>query len=307
MPLDPLPCHSYNGTRTNSQVGDADVQTLDHIRTSRADSPLTPVADPSTFYGLVDADGKLVAADETIARWLDDDIPPREADESGLERLLSSPSLGAGIQRVICENICVEFHALLQAGPRTGDSALVTLRPLHGAATLALVAVQYWQSSPDVAALDALTKLPDRRAIADRVDAWRQAAAPATPRFAVLFLDLDGFKAINDSHGHAVGDAVLQALATRWLGCVREGDLVARYGGDEFVFLIRDASTAHEVDPVIRRVLDATRNPLTVGELSLQVSATIGASAPTDANWTTEDLLAEADRIMYARKGRVLR
>lgn len=177
-------------------------------------------------------------------------------------------------------------------GP-SGPVMLITLRPREAA--------------PPVPQLDALTHLPDRRAIVDRAADWRRASGGVMPRFAVLFLDLDDFKVVNDRHGHAVGDEVLRQLSARWPQCVRDGDLVARYGGDEFVLLIKDAATSDEVDPIIRRVKDATRLPIVEGQTQLIVEASIGWSAPSDAQWTIDALIAAADRDMYARKGRVLR
>jgi diguanylate cyclase (GGDEF)-like protein len=156
-------------------------------------------------------------------------------------------------------------------------------------------------------ARDALTQLPDRREIARRVAEWRRAAGGAPPRFAVLFLDLDHFKAVNDRFGHAVGDAVLRELAARWLRCVRDGDLVTRYGGDEFVLLIRDAASLQDVAAVLARLQDATSVPVVIDGVEHSVDATIGATVATDDTSSIDELIAAADRDMYAHKRRVLR
>jgi diguanylate cyclase (GGDEF)-like protein len=112
-------------------------------------------------------------------------------------------------------------------------------------------------------------------------------------------LDLDGFKAINDTHGHAAGDRALREVAARLRRCVRERDLVARLGGDEFVVVLTDLEGTDAVSKSVDRVRDALALPF--GEMEL--GAAIGVALyPSDAG-TAEDLLAHADRAMYVDKG----
>lgn len=153
---------------------------------------------------------------------------------------------------------------------------------------------------------DAVTCLPDRRALElQRVRWQRETPAKQVPH-ALLFMDLDNFKKVNDSHGHATGDKVLAVLAKRWQKSLRGRDLIVRYGGDEFVVLLAGICSAKEVQPVIERLLSATAEPIDVDGRMLIVSATIGLALADDVMVSLDELLSAADHAMYAAKGRAL-
>jgi diguanylate cyclase (GGDEF)-like protein/PAS domain S-box-containing protein len=150
---------------------------------------------------------------------------------------------------------------------------------------------------------DALTGLPNRVLLADRL---RQALALAPRRglrVAVVYLDLDGFKAVNDQHGHEVGDRLLVGLANRMHQALREGDTLARLGGDEFVAVLQDLPDAQACEPLLQRLLWAASLPYDVGDLTLQVSASLGVTLyPQDEEVDSDQLLRQADQAMYAAK-----
>jgi len=151
---------------------------------------------------------------------------------------------------------------------------------------------------------DALTGLPNRRLMTLRLyDAYARACRHQQP-LAVLFVDLDKFKPINDLHGHSAGDEVLRAVAGRLINAVRQTDTVARIGGDEFVVVLQEVGSSASVTEVTRRILAAVAEPISVADVQMQVSASIGvahAPRPTAVS-TAEDLLEAADRAMFAAK-----
>lgn len=154
----------------------------------------------------------------------------------------------------------------------------------------------------EVAHFDMLTHLPNRVLLADRL---QQAMAHCVRRqksLAVAFLDLDGFKDINDRYGHAAGDEFLVAIAKRLRLALRDGDTLARIGGDEFVAVMSDLSTEHDCEPLLLRLLQVAAEPLQVGGNSLQVSASIGVTIYPQDGSSSEQLIRHADQAMYLAK-----
>jgi diguanylate cyclase (GGDEF)-like protein/PAS domain S-box-containing protein len=150
---------------------------------------------------------------------------------------------------------------------------------------------------------DPLTGLGNRRALERVLGAAIQRAAGRARRVAVVAMDLDGFKEVNDRWGHPAGDGVLREVAARLRGCVRERDLVARMGGDEFVLVLTDVEgDSGAPEDCRRRIRDALARPLTVDGSSVSLSAATGvAGFPQDGADATA-LLEHADRAMYERK-----
>jgi diguanylate cyclase (GGDEF)-like protein/PAS domain S-box-containing protein len=146
---------------------------------------------------------------------------------------------------------------------------------------------------------DLLTGLPNRALFLQRLEgALRH--APKGRSVSVVLIDLDGFKNVNDTLGHAAGDELLQRAAERLRGCVLHGDTAARLGGDEFAVVVPDGVAEHAV-AVGRRIIDAMRRPIRVGDHEVTVGASVGV-AHRDGHTSEQDLLRDADIAMYAAK-----
>jgi len=149
---------------------------------------------------------------------------------------------------------------------------------------------------------DALTGLPNRVLIRERLDAALLRSRRNGSNIALLFVDLDGFKLINDTHGHAAGDSLLKEVATRLIEQVRPGDTVARLAGDEFVILCEQVEQPTSMSVLAERLNDSLRLPYDFNALSLFVSASIGIAIGNGSTHSTDDLLRYADTAMYAAK-----
>ena len=149
---------------------------------------------------------------------------------------------------------------------------------------------------------DTLTELPNRSLLEDR---FEQALAQHLRRkqmLALAFLDLDGFKVINDTYGHSVGDALLIELARRMKDALRDGDTLARLGGDEFVAIITDLNVKEDANGLLKRLLLACSNPVSIGAVSVRVSVSIGVAFVPTHGTGIDMLLRKADQAMYSAK-----
>ena len=149
---------------------------------------------------------------------------------------------------------------------------------------------------------DFLTDLPNRMLLNDRVGQAIALAQRHARSVAVLFLDLDGFKSINDSLGHPAGDKLLQSIAKRLVNCVRRSDTVSRQGGDEFVVLLSEVEHSEHAAVAATKMLQAVAKAHTVGQHDLHVTASIGVSVYPDDGLDAETLIKNADTAMYQAK-----
>jgi diguanylate cyclase (GGDEF)-like protein len=152
------------------------------------------------------------------------------------------------------------------------------------------------------AQFDSLTSLLNRASLYDHIDTWIKAESTRGKPMSVVYLDLDGFKGINDTHGHEAGDKVLRHVAASIRDSVRSTDVVARLGGDEFVVLLPEVGDLSEVARIADQMARAIAQPLSYGESELRIRASIGVSVyPTDGD-STDGLLKAADAEMYSAK-----
>ena len=149
---------------------------------------------------------------------------------------------------------------------------------------------------------DGLTSLPNRAFFIQQLRTAMAEAMQQRQPLAVLFLDLDGFKPINDTHGHATGDELLRIVAARLTRTVRARDMVSRQGGDEFACLLAGVPSREQLEHLVRKLRDAVQAPCRIGDTTLTVRASVGiAVAPKDGD-TADALLAKADAAMYHAK-----
>ena len=154
----------------------------------------------------------------------------------------------------------------------------------------------------EFADLDALTRLPNRRVFGDRLHMTLRRCRREKRRAAVLYVDIDGFKPVNDRYGHAAGDQVLTEIGRRLQRCMRETDTASRLGGDEFALLLDPGPSTGDTTEIVARILATIRAPIEVDGTSIEIGASIGiAFFPDDAEGALE-LVQAADAAMYRGK-----
>lgn len=261
-------------------------------------------------YFTLDQAGHILQANLTAARMLG--LERNHLTQRRLGVFVAQqdlPLLNALLQRVF------DGQARSHCECRLADPDLPPWQTLHVEATLGLDGNSCHVVATDITLLktqqlqleqmalyDTVTKLPNRVLLADRLQQAMTQCQRSGRSLAVAYLDLDGFKAVNDRHGHNVGDQLLLALAQRMQATLRKGDTLARIGGDEFVAVLVDLGQAQDCKPLLQRLLQAAAAPTVIGDSMLQVSASIGVTLyPQDAA-NADQLLRHADQAMYQAK-----
>jgi diguanylate cyclase (GGDEF)-like protein len=194
----------------------------------------------------------------------------------------------------------VTVYTLLKWNPTSADTEMLVTA--CNMAALVLERNRLQAQLVEHAYHDSLTGLPNRRLGRDRLLNATSRAARAGHQMAVLWIDLDRFKQINDQYGHPVGDAVLQMTAQRLCGRLRASDTLARMGGDEFMAILEKVEGRQEVEALAIDLVDILAHPMQIGELELHVAASVGISLYPEDGKTVDSLTQHADQAMYAAK-----
>ncbi|MCK6264387.1 EAL domain-containing protein [Vibrio sp. ZSDE26] len=153
-----------------------------------------------------------------------------------------------------------------------------------------------------IAHYDVLTNLPNRILLAQRLKSAMKQSDNDGTSLAVAYLDLDGFKAVNDTHGHDIGDELLVVVSKRMNETLRDGDTLARIGGDEFVIVLIGIENIEEFEQIVNRLLLAAKSPIAINKKTLQVSASIGVTFYPQDQSNADQLMRHADQAMYSAK-----
>jgi diguanylate cyclase (GGDEF)-like protein len=233
-------------------------------------------------------------------------------DARGLEAIRRAHAAAPGVPLVVLtgledESLAVQALQLgaqdyLMKGQIEARGLLRALRYAVERKTMERAALSMSRQMAHSAEHDFLTGLPNRMLLNDRVGQAIALAKRHMKKVAVLFLDLDGFKHINDSLGHPTGDKLLQSVAKRLVDCIRGSDSVSRQGGDEFVVLLLDLEQAEDAAVTARRMLEAVAQPHSIDHHDLHVTASIGVSIYPDDGLDADTLIKNADTAMYQAK-----
>ncbi len=223
-------------------------------------------------------------------------------ERSFLKPIAEFGALSANVVPVIVDKQLSGIICLGYATTEAPPDELVQLRELGDRIAVAWSASQREEQLYTQAHYDPLTHLPNRQLLFDRVEQAIARARRENHLVAVLFLDLDRFKNVNDTLGHAAGDTLLQHTAQRLLGCVRQTDTVARLGGDEFTIVLPMLTHPRAASMVAEQVIRALSDAFVIGTNELFVSASIGITVYPDDGLSAEQLLKNADTAMYRAK-----
>jgi diguanylate cyclase (GGDEF)-like protein/PAS domain S-box-containing protein len=235
-----------------------------------------------------------------------DDALARRTLEEGVAAWEGPPDGGAGVSLAVPVRVGGQVLGVLEVRCERARSREPVWAPaLADVASLFALFLKRQRAEADLhrfARYDSLTGLPNRSFFLDTLERMLSRAGRQRTRSALVFLDLDGFKAVNDGLGHAAGDTVLQAMAERLRGGTRSSDLVARIGGDEFIVLVQNLARADDAALVARGLLDRLARPCQADDHEVKLSASAGISVYPDDGTDADTLLRNADLAMYRSK-----
>jgi diguanylate cyclase (GGDEF)-like protein/PAS domain S-box-containing protein len=257
---------------------------------------LNLVAESMTGWSREEAEGRRTADVLRIVDATSHKTVPNPLDITiGQNQKMHLPSNCILIRRDGIEIPIEDSVAAIHDREGLATGAVIVFRDVSGTRTMAVQMAHAAQH-------DFLTGLPNRMLFNDRVSQAIVLAPRHLKKVAVLFLDLDGFKHINDSLGHAIGDKLLPSIGKRLVDCVRGTDTVSRQGGDEFVVLLSEMKESEDAAITARRILKAVAEPHKIDQHDLHVTASIGVSVYPDDGLDAETLIKNADTAMYQAK-----
>jgi diguanylate cyclase (GGDEF)-like protein/PAS domain S-box-containing protein len=228
--------------------------------------------------------------------WLECVHPDQRAEMQGRWRTAANLRAGDGEFRSLADRwLGVHWSALYDQDGATVVGAIVILNDITDRR---LREQENWE----LAHFDTLTKLPNRTLFWDRLEQALLLAGRQPHTLAVLWLDLDGFKAVNDTLGHAAGDELLRQIGQRLQATIRESDTVARLGGDEFAVVLMTITHPQDASVVAQKIIGRINQPFVLSQGPAQVSASIGIALYPDHASTARELAHHADLAMYAAK-----
>jgi diguanylate cyclase (GGDEF)-like protein/PAS domain S-box-containing protein len=241
--------------------------------------------------------------DELVGQQVKNIIPEGFAERLIADALRSAEDalaqqIGTGIELNGRRKDGSEFPIEIMLSPQESAEGILVTAAIRDITTRKKAEAQMTHSAEH----DFLTDLPNRMLLNDRVNQAIILAERHRKKVAVLFLDLDGFKHINDSLGHPIGDKLLQSITKRLVNCVRGSDTVSRQGGDEFVVLLSEVEQAEDAVIAARRMLKAVAEAHPIAKHDLHVTTSIGVSVYPDDGLDAETLIKNADTAMYQAK-----
>jgi diguanylate cyclase (GGDEF)-like protein len=234
-----------------------------------------------------------------------DDLALVNAD---LKRGTKSGELLTDVKTVIAKNEAVEDKVQDASSElSTVNQALVEeVQEREILESQLVTAIKQGDEARQASLHDPLTGLPNRALFNDRLDHALAQANRHGYAIAVMFMDLDDFKTINDTYGHDAGDIVLRTISTRLKKTTRDEDTICRHGGDEFLYLLMEISNEHDIIVIVEQIIDAVRKPCPIKtrdlDIKLSINPSIGISIFPKNGITADDLLNSADKAMYRAK-----